>query len=318
MQCNVCSRKCELAPGDFGYCCVYFNDAGKLVNRFQNKISTLAIEPIEKRPFFHFCAGTKFLSIGTMGCQLSCDFCQNSRVSQELVANCKDLTPQMIVSLAELKGANGIAFTYNEPTIHPEYILEVAKQSPLPVAVKTNGYSTAEWMSRLCEHVDAWNVDIKGNDATYLRMEAKVWRIWRNMTRILAAGRHLEVSYLVTPEMVDRWDFHKLLSTAINKFEKFYHRPVPIHLLYCYPVYRQTESYPPERLLEIAAIFQKRVQHVYISNHHGTPFVKFRNTVCPQCHEVLVERGKEVVVKKQECCGIPLYNTCAKGEGYAH
>ena len=312
-HCSVCMRRCQLAPDEIGYCEVYFcSDWGgerKLIPLRENWVSTLAVEPIEKRPFFHFCAGTKFLSVGLMGCSFSCDFCQNHKVSQEMQANCKEMTPDMIATLADLHQVRGIAFTYSEPTIHPKYLIEVAQRSTLPVVVKTNGYSTPELMDTLAQLIQAWNVDIKGDEAFYERMGVSQKPVWDNMATILRHNQHLEISYLVTPDVIEDWQSHQKFAENVRALEQGFQRPVPVHLLYCYPVFRQTLSYKPERLLNLLGFLRQTLRFVYISNHFGTQFVGFRNTLCPTCGEILVEREKEVVIKKQECCGIPLYNT---------
>lgn len=178
VRCTLCPWNCLIAPGKVGICGFRKNEQGRLYSLIYNKVSSLAVDPIEKKPLYHFHPGSKVLSAGTFGCNMKCGHCQNwqiSRVSSELgVISSEEITPERLIEMAKETGSAGIAWTYNEPTIWFEYILEsakLAKQDGLYTVYVTNGYVNPEPLDLIGPYLDAYRVDIKGfNNDLYQKL----------------------------------------------------------------------------------------------------------------------------------------------------
>jgi len=169
VHCFLCHRNCHIAENGIGYCGVRQNISGKLYSLIYNVVSSIANDPIEKKPLFHFHPGTKVLSVGTYGCNMKCGHCQNWQIS---FANLKEkdikkdnITPSHLIALAKQYGSSGIAWTYNEPSIWFEYALEgakLAKENGLYTVWVTNGYINNMALDMISPYLDAYRVDIKG------------------------------------------------------------------------------------------------------------------------------------------------------------
>ncbi len=309
LTCRICHHDCDIKPGEVGKCKIIKNTDNSLVNIYAGQCSNIAVEPIEKRPFYHVSPGTRFLSVGFYGCNFSCNFCQNYRVSQEF-HDSKYYGPRELVDLAEERDVQGIAFTYNEPTIYHDYIEQVGNEigrrsSPLQLAIKTNGFARPYVIRNLCLYVDAINVDIKGDNDDY----DKVCGGWLGpvidcIEQIVHMGVHLEISYLVLPDKIDDIGFNLYLRNWLAELDC----RVPIHLLYFYPFHKMTvPSYKPARLIKLADMFSEKLDHVYISNYFGDMLAERRNTFCRSCGKLLIDRRKSTILHQKECCGIPFF-----------
>lgn len=213
--------------------------------------------------------------------------CQNFKVSQQNSGSHKHLEPQELINLACEKRVTGIVFTYNEPTIHRDYICDVgAIKGDLKIVLKTNGFATDQTWEMLCPFVDAYNVDIK----------LEHLRICLHSIQLLSTISHVEVSYPVDKDHVFSEHVNGLLRDSLPN--------VPLHLLYLYPAYLSHEAYDPKDLCRLRDFFRERLNHVYISNLHEISFLPFRHTYCPSCEAVMVDRGGATRVLKSDCCGI--------------
>jgi len=167
IHCFLCPRHCHIGEGQHGFCYIRENVAGELVQLGYGRPAALAIDPIEKKPLFHFHPGSAILSLGTAGCNLGCQFCQNFDISKarSVQHDSGHMSPQQIVDLAVSRGVRSIAFTYNEPTIWAEFVIDIARaahDAGLRTVMVSNGYITREAFFDVYEHIDAANIDLKG------------------------------------------------------------------------------------------------------------------------------------------------------------
>lgn len=300
MICNICPHQCSLEDGETGKCLVLSNEKGRIVNKFYGQCSYLSVEPIEKRPLFHYFPGSRFLSVGGLGCSMTCAFCQNFKVSQSLSAKTVYKSPSDLVDLRLEKGARGIVFSFNEPTVHFDYVLTVAMMSNNTV-VKTNGYASDYVFNKLCDENVAFNVDIKGNEDDYKKIcGATLEPVLESIKLIANRKNHLEISYLIVPERLQDVDFHLRVRSVLCELNS----NIPVHILYFYPFLRmQSESYPPKAILDVVNLFQETMPYVYVSNIHDEKMIAHRDTVCKKCGNILIDRKGPVKINTLECCG---------------
>lgn len=306
--CGICPHECSITTGSTGRCGVIKNENSKLLNPYAGRCSTIAVEPIEKRPFFHVVPGSKFLSVGFYGCSFSCDFCQNHRVSQQTDGKFAYYEPQQLVDLAIDYGVAGIAFTYNEPTIYHDYIEEVGnciqrslQSCHLKLAIKTSGFVSRPIIRNLCLYADAINVDIKGNNDDY-KSVCGGWLdpVLTCIEWIVNMEVHLEISYLVLPDRIDDDRFNIYFRNWLADIDS----QIPLHLLYFYPFHRMVvPTYKPSKLLKLRDKMREKLDYVYISNHFGTETSAARDTRCLTCDNIIVNRQKNPIFANHMCCG---------------
>lgn len=263
--------------------------------------SVVALEPIEKRPLFHYDMGGKYLSVGFYGCSFRCDFCQNYTVSQTTKGKKKRLSPKELIDLAKKKKANGIAFTYNEPTVYYEYIMDVATTDvDMPIVIKTNGFANQWVIKDLARVTKAWNVDIKGDDEEYDKVcGGSLKPVLDTIAELYNLDQHLEISYLVTPRLLRDDAFQDRLLSWLTEIPA-----VPLHFLYFYPFHRMTEqSYGVHELLPLIDKFKEIMHYVYVSNAYNSAVSKYRNTNCPTCGKLMVDRYRKTKIYSEVCCG---------------
>lgn len=300
MICDICPHSCDLQEGQTGKCRIIRCLGSKLVNEYFGHCAILALEPIEKRPFFHFDAGGSYLSVGLLGCSMSCSFCQNYKISQTNHYDCQITPPAELVASAYANKA-GLAFTFNEPTVHYDYICRVGQVSKNEqnIIVKTNGFATKKTWGCLRAFVDAYNIDIKGDEDEYQKIcGASLRPVMESVEFLFAYGHHIEISYLVVPSLLAKLDFHSYIADWLSSIS----RDIPVHVLYCYPCYGMTDKYEEEELLKVHSVFSERLRFVYISNLHSQRFTNYRDTRCPKCGRTLVTRNGRAVVVDKKCC----------------
>jgi len=290
LTCKVCPHLCELGSGDIGKCLVRSNIGGKVKSAFYGQISVLSFDQIEKRPFFHFCPGQKFLSVGFVGCQLSCQFCQNFSVSQSTKSKTKYIHPEDLLILADEKGAAGIVWTYNEPTVHYEYISETEEflcQSDfnLKLAIKTNGFANHVIAREMGTRLDAINVDLKGDDEEYKRVcGGRLQPVLDFIRTVSEMNVHVEISYLVLPRMIEDFKFHRRMRDFLFSLNS----KIPVHVLNYFSFYKMEEKgYAFENLVKIVDIFKEKMIYVYISN-------LFTKEAMPYRHSLPIMRGRSL------------------------
>ncbi len=288
--CKLCSHYCQLKDGQVGVCGVNKNEGGKLVNLVYGKIAALHIDPIEKKPLYHFLPGTTALSIGTVGCNMQCSFCQNWQISQIRKVEQQDyVSPEELVALALKYKAKSIAYTYNEPTIFYPYARDVAieaKKYGIRSVFVTNGIESKEVVEDMKGIIDAANVDFKAYDEKYYRRELKApFTVRETIKRMKKSGLWVEVTTLIIPGINDDPEHLKKIADFIANEAG---TDTPWHLSAFHPDYKMLDkpSTPLTTLEQAYEIGQKAgLKFIYIGN------VGMKNvTRCPNCQAALIER----------------------------
>jgi pyruvate formate lyase activating enzyme len=290
--CALCPHRCLIAPGGHGICKVRSNRGGSLHVPFYGRVSALAVDPIEKKPLYHFHPGARILSAGFVGCSFRCKFCQNWHISQSTDVETWPVSPEELVRKAREAGSFGIAYTYSEPLIHGEYLLDsarAAREAGLKNVLVSNGYVNPEPALEILPLLDAANVDLKSFDPEFYRSETggKLDEVKRFLGQ--AAGRiHLEVTTLVIPTKND----DPAQIEGISQFVASLSADIPLHLSCYYPQYRYAiPPTPPALVRKLAEVARKHLHYVYVGNAGNEE----SNTLCPVCRSLLVRRaGYEV------------------------
>jgi pyruvate formate lyase activating enzyme len=315
VRCELCPTHCSIAIGEVGRCRVRRNEAGKLYAVNYAQACSVSLDPIEKKPLFHFFPGRPILSLGTVGCNLSCRFCQNWQISQE-DAPTQYLSSQEAVRLALQHHHNlGLAYTYNEPFIWYEYVLDTARlahAAGLKNVLVTNGYVEEKPLRELLPYIDAVNVDIKAmRDDFYKELAGGRARPPRRTVEIAQERCHAEVTNLVIPGWNDTdEDFQSLTDwlAGVNP-------NIALHFSRYHPCYQMTEPATPlETLLRAREIAQQKLPYVYLGN---IMLEGAEDTICTNCKETIVKRDAFVVdavyVQDGKCrfCGtaVPIMGT---------
>lgn len=299
--CTACEFRCKINPGNFGNCGIRKNYNGKLMLGVYALPVSQAIDPIEKKPLFHFLPGTKTYSLGTVGCNFKCGFCQNYEISQTNNLEGEDMPPKAVVDEAIKNKCLSISYTYNEPTIWAEYVKEIAKiakEHGLKNIMVSNGYETKEAIDFLAPVIDAINIDLKGMTNDFYVKHAKAMlqpvldtikyakekRIWIEITTLLIPGEN---------------DNEKELE-EIAKFISSIDKNIPWHISKFFPMFKMTSKDPTEMesLRKAEKIGKKYLNYVYVGNIHET-----QSTFCPKCKKELIKRNEQINIRLEN-------NTC--------
>ncbi len=314
VKCLLCPRACLIRSGKRGFCQSRINKGGVLYSLTYGRPVVAAMDPIEKKPFFHVTPGEQVLSIATAGCNMRCIFCQNWRISQTPPdeAPSMKMSPREVVEAARKKGSRWIVYTYTEPTIFYEYMFDIcreAKKAGLKNAMHSCGYINPEPLKKLLKYMDAVNIDLKGfNEDFYRKMGslAEIEAVLETLKIIKKSGVWLEITNLIIPGQNDSPGDIKRMCEWIKKEMG---QDVPLHFSRFYPAYR-LKNLPPtpaETLKSARAIaLEAGLNYVYIGN---APEIAAENTLCPGCGRTLVRRiGYKVIsnrIKDGKCpfCG---------------
>ncbi len=292
--CFLCNRHCSIPEGSLGYCRVRKNIGGKLYSLVYGKALTMAPDPIEKKPLFNFMPGTHCTSISTYGCNFKCEFCQNFNSSQEftekMIEGTKTTAPSEIVKGTLSRHAEGIAYTYTEPTVFAEYALdtmELAHKKGLYNVWVSNGYMAKEAAKEIAKNLDAINIDLKGNGEFYKKMCGNVERkkVLESIKFFHKKGVHVEATNLIVPGCNDSVEDFEEISSFIAGIDK----RMPLHFSRFYPNYKLLGRNPtPQESLEKAfeAAKEKGLSFVYLGNAEGG-----QNTFCPECGKKIIKRS---------------------------
>jgi pyruvate formate lyase activating enzyme len=302
--CALCAHRCVIAPSKAGICGVRENRGGKLVTLVYGEVIAAHVDPIEKKPLYHFFPGSKALSIATPGCNFHCAFCQNWEISQ--APRRKDgglrgssFAPGEIVREALAHDCRSISYTYTEPTIFFEYAYDtarLAREAGLANNFVTNGYMTEEALRTIHPYLDAANVDLKAfKDETYKKVcGARLEHVLETIVRMKELGVWVEVTTLVVPGLNDGAEE----LTAIARFIAGVDRDIPWHISRFHPDYEYTDApATPVRTLRAAHEIGKRegLRYIYIGNIEG----ESEDTLCPTCGQALVRRQGFVVAENR-------------------
>ena len=286
-RCDTCPRGCVIAPGKHGYCHSRENVDGVLVSALYNKVAAIAMDPIEKKPLYHFYPASKILSIGTVGCNLGCKFCQNWHLSRG-EAGTRDVSPEEIIQKAKEGGSSSIAYTYNEPFIWYEYVLDCCKlahkEGLLNVFV-TNGTLNPDPFDELLPYIDAMNVDLKGDANFYREMaDSTIEPVLRNI-RKASQITHVEITNLLIPGKNDSVEQIRELVDFVASVDP----KIPLHFSRYFPNYK-LDSPPTDEHLMMRAhkIVSEKLDFVYLGNIMSDVG---QDTVCPNCGQLNVRRS---------------------------
>jgi len=295
VNCHLCNHHCHIKPDKHGICGVRKNQDGTLWSLVYGKVIAQHIDPIEKKPLYHFYPGTRSYSIATVGCNFRCTFCQNADISQspreDRSIYGSTVAAESIVEQARKTGCTSISYTYTEPTIFMEYALDVARLAH-GVGIKnifvSNGYMTEESLEAIAPYLDAANVDLKAfSDHFYAKQcGAHLEPVLKTLARMKELGIWLEVTTLLIPGLND--DPAEL--TEMVKFLSSLGPETPWHISRFHPAYRLVDRpVTPIRTLQNARDIGLKggLQYVYLGNVPGDAG---ENTYCRQCRALLIER----------------------------
>lgn len=296
VECHLCPRHCQVSDQENGWCGVRLNEHGTYYTTVFGRPVTIANDPIEKKPLFHFQPGTLTLSLATAGCNFECLFCQNWEISQfrpeQIPARYGFVSPEELTRLAQRQGSRSISFTYSEPVVFFEYVLAAARASRaagLPGVMISNGWIEAEPMDELLKELGAVKIDFKAFDDQFYQRQCRgtLEPVLKTMERIHKAGVWLELVHLTIPTLNDDAEQAKRLCGWI--LEKL-GPDVPVHFTRFHPTYKlkNLPATPPAALERQYDIAQKAgLRYAYVGNlpgHEG------ENTRCHRCRETLIRR----------------------------
>lgn len=294
VQCQLCPRACAVADGQRGFCRVRENRGGTYFTLVHSRVVAQHIDPIEKKPFFHFLPGAMAFSIATGGCNVNCKFCQNWEISQATPDDLRAtyLPPSELARQAKDTRCKAIAYTYSEPIVFSEYVLDAAEaghEEGVRSVMVSNGFIQQEPLRQLCGRLDAIKIDLKSYSATYYHevVRGELRPVLDSLVTARRLARWLEIVYLVVPTLNDSEAEIRGLARWINSELG---PDVPLHFTRFYPLYL-LKNLPPtpvptlERAKAIADA--EGLHYVYIGNVPGHPA---ENTYCPKCRQMVIGR----------------------------
>jgi pyruvate formate lyase activating enzyme len=295
LKCTLCPRYCQLKVGQQGFCKVRKNVKGKLKSLVYGKPYAVNVDPIEKKPLYHFLPGIKILSIGTVGCNMACKFCQNCDLSMSNFdeSHALSLPPERLAQLAIHYDSKGIAYTYNEPTIYAEYAMDTAKISrklSIKNVMVTNGYIASEAIDQVYENMNAANIDLKSfNPEFYEKLTlSRLEPILSSIKKIRELNKWIEITTLIIPGSNDS---PKEITRICEWILAELGPDVPLHLSAFHPAHKMihTQATTPSVLqnLRIVAI-KTGLHYVYVGNIGNS---EGSNTYCPECKSLLIKRS---------------------------
>jgi pyruvate formate lyase activating enzyme len=310
--CFLCRHNCTIKPKAKGICKVRVNENGKLVTVVYGRPCSIAVDPIEKKPLYHFMPGELSLSYATTGCNFSCMNCQNWQISQNVMVDYREVKPEEMVSIAVENKAPIIAHTYTEPTVFFEYAFDIAKLSSkkgIKNVFVTNGYIEHQPLKDIAPYLDAANIDLKAfNEKFYKKVcGAQLGKVLKTIKLYKKLKIWIEVTNLVIPGYNDDADE---IESMCEWIKENCGAETPLHFSSYFPNYRMKAPRTPVELLEKAYIIAKEsgLKYVYLGNVRSDK----SNTCCWKCGELIIERtgfhaGIKVKGKRCPRCGSELH-----------
>jgi len=302
--CELCPVGCRLRPGQEGPCATRANRGGAMVPLHYGRIVTAAVDPVEKKPLYHFHPGRPILSVAAPGCNLHCLFCQNWAISQDGSAATRPASPAELVDAARAGGSVGLAFTYSEPLVWYEFVRDTAqavRDAGLCNVLVTNGYLNREPLAELLPLIDAVNIDLKSMDDRFYRKlcRARLQPVLDAIRQCVAAGVHVELTNLVIPGHND----DEAQIAALVDFVASLDPPPPLHFSAYHPAWRlQAPATPAATLIRAREMARRRLDWVYLGNVRGA---EGRDSACPHCGTPAVDRAGyagRVLMTADGCC----------------
>ncbi len=272
LKCSVCNNYCSLNEGQYGKCKARYNKSGAIIPGNYGRITSISLDPIEKKPLRNFYPGSRILSVGSYGCNLNCDFCQNYMISAKSQSECDNfyMSPKQLTDKAEqLKksGNIGVAFTYNEPLIGYEYVRDTAmlvKERNMVNVLVTNGFFTKKTLNEVLPFIDAMNIDLKGFSKEYYEFLGGDLEVVRQFIMTAVQACHVELTTLIVPGKNDREDEMHSMAQWIASLN----RDIPLHVSRFFPAWRMQEEQPTpvETVYRLAEIAREYLTFVYEGN----------------------------------------------------
>ncbi len=299
--CTLCPRYCKIGPGQSGFCFIRQNIDGELVTLGYGHPTGFAVDPIEKKPLYHFLPGSSILSFGTAGCNLGCKFCQNWSMSKARLddLNALDVEPEAVVQLARKHHTPAIAYTYNDPTIFGEYVYDIsrlAREEHIKSVMVTAGYIDPLARKEVYRYIDAANVDLKAfSDRFYHKLTFSHLEDVLNTIKWLKeeTGVWIELTTLLIPgENDDRDELSRMCDWILEHLGD----TTPLHFTAFHPDFKMLDrpATPVETLIMARKIaLQKGLKYCYLGNVFSR---EGQSTICPACKTVLIERSWHTVL----------------------
>ena len=315
VHCHLCAHDCRVAQGKRGICGVRENRGGTLYSLVMRRMSSVQVDPIEKKPLYHFHPGSSVLSFGTIGCNFSCAHCQNYSISQAEVGRfaLRRLDTAAIPDMARREGCEGVAWTYNEPTMWYETTLDgskVASRAGLYTCYVTNGYMQEQPLREIAPYMGSMNIDVKGfTDRFYKDVcKARLQPVLDTCVLAKELGIHVELTYLIIPGLNDDdKEFREFATWVRDSLDK----GVPTHYSRFHPDFKMLDKPPtPRETLSRACRISREagLEHVYVGNIHQPDDEQTR---CAKCGTTLIDRAgfvSHILFKDGKCpeCGTPV------------
>jgi pyruvate formate lyase activating enzyme len=303
-RCILCPHRCFLPNNKTGLCKVRYNKDGVVYTKVYGELTSYAMDPIEKKPLYHFYPGVEIFSIGTWGCSFRCTNCQNWTISQQQVPT-EHFESESIVDIALNEKAVGIAYTYNEPTIWFEYVYDTAKlarEKGLKNVMVTNGFINEEPLNELLTVVDAFNIDLKASNEAFYREVCfgQLPPVMRSIKQVYEAGAHVELTNLVIPTLNDREDeIGEIVDWVASISDE-----IPLHFSRYFPQYKMDiDPTPVETLMRAYETAKKKLKYVYVGNVPSS--IGGSDTSCPKCGKEVIKRAFPAIDASgvtQGCC----------------
>lgn len=299
VKCRLCPHECVIADGKSGICLARANSGGVLYSLSYGEVVSVNLDPIEKKPLYHFYPGSRILSVGSLGCNFKCGFCQNWEISQNAPGSvpARDAGPEELLETARKHGSIGIAYTYNEPLINYEWVKEcsqVFRKNGLKNVLVTNGYINGKPLEELLPFIDAANIDVKSFDAKFYEKmcRARLKPVLETVKTFVSAGKHVEITDLLIP---DENTGKKEIEALVNWIASL-SPDIPLHFSRYFPSYKS--EIPATEIRELVEAYEtakEKLHYVYIGNIMEK---KYNQTLCPECKSAVVGRnGHGAVVK---------------------
>ena len=310
VQCHLCPNECLLIDKALGECGVRFNEHGKLMAFSYGICSAIQLDPIEKKPLFHFHPGSYIFSIGNIGCNFHCNFCQNAEISQTTInkyPKTKFHNPDKLIDMCLKESPSlGIAFTYNEPTIWYEYMQTIAHKSSeagFKNVMIYNGYINEGPLMELIPVISAFNIDLKGFTNSFYRENCfgRLEPVKHTLKTIHAFGKHLEITFLLIPNLNDSHEhFKRMVKWISNEIGP----DTVLHISRYFPAFKSVASKTPTRMLfDFCEMARQYLSYVYIGNVTGR---EDQNTFCSKCGKMVISRYGYFIQKN----GIDEFGNC--------
>jgi pyruvate formate lyase activating enzyme len=311
--CQLCPHNCNIKTGDKGICSARINYEGRLISDIYGQVSSMAMDPIEKKPLYHYRPGSAILSIGTKGCNLRCPYCQNWQISQNNSARTSYYRPEKITEIAIAKGSVGIAYTYSEPIVWYEFIKDTAcisREKGLSNVMVTNGFINPDPLADLLPIIDAMNIDLKSfRSDTYRRvLKGSLEEIKAAITYAYKAGCHIEITTLIVTGFNDSLEEMMDCAGFIASIDS----RIPWHISRYYPNYKYNEKATDTAFIEqVYNESSKILRYVYTGNLPSGSIGC--DTKCHSCGTIIVERtgykSRIMALEESRCakCGADIY-----------